>query len=1467
MRPAHHDIDLASTLKPASQFRSLVHEINSAKRMLVRLILLCGLLGVTQSQTTTQCRGQADIIFVIDSSGSVGEDNFKLILDFINVIIDNLDIGPEATRVGALTFESTAVKRFDLNDYTTKDELKSEVSKIPFVFGSTATLEGIQLMLDMFSTEDADRAGIPNIGIVITDGNAKTGDPIPKAQEAMADGILMFAVAIRESSEFDVSKIKPLASDPVDNYFEVTDFTKLGEITDAVTQGACVTTEICPDTQTDVAFLIDSSSSITPENFNKVKDFIINVIGPLTISSDRVRVGVISFSGIAQVDFYLNRYSTKTDVQAAINNIQQMNQGTNTNLALDLLVNDFFTASNGDRTFAPNVAIIITDGQSDDSTATKASATVVKDAGIAVFAIGVGFDGMRDTIDYENELNILATDFDHIKMLTDHSALEVVINGVASFACVDPGCKDRKADFIFLLDASSSITAANFTILKDFVKAVINRLDVSVDHDRVGILTFSQGTKIWFHLNRFITKGNLLNELDAITQEGGSTHTAEGIRVANNQMFTTSNGDRAGVQNVIVLVTDGMSKEGDPIPEAEQAKANGTIIFCVGIGPEFGPKGLAELNAIATSPNREHVFEVKQFTDLGNIAGTIAKEGCYKDPCKDIKYDMCVLLDNSGSIILRDYQLLLDFMSSVVNELKIDPDFMQIALVTFNSIIRPQWNLTTYPDRIDLRNAISSLPAVTANATNHADAIAYANDVIFQESNGDRPDAINLMMIITDGKSTVKQDKTEIEARRAKEAGAVIIAIGIGEKDLSINDLNVMASDPDQAYVFTVKTYSDLEKIKDTLITRACPAQDPTCNGKADIVLAVDSSGSITEDQFKQMLQFIELLIEQLDIGDDLNKVGMITFNDMASIEFNLNDYDTKNTLIAAVQQIQYSNGATHTWHALNTVRTTMFTSENGDRADFPNIVVVLTDGVSTVQKEKTVPEALLLRQDGVSIVTVAIGNGADDTELLQMASDTSLLFEAQSFEDLPAIVTSLSNAICNNVDECESGPCQNGGVCIDNLNSYTCECPQGYSGVNCERQCTQNVDLIFAIDSSGSIFENNFKLLKQFVMSVIQDLPVSNSGTRVGVLTFASTSSIIFHLNAYTDRKSAMNAVERIPYKGGATNIADALQLIRLAMLTSNNGARDNARDAVILITDGAANVNEDDTQPQARMLRNNNVHIMAIGVGHEMKPYELRGMATDPDSNNVRIVNSFSDLGSVKTVFTSPTCFNQQECASNPCQGGAQCNDGLNYFECVCPRGRAGPTCALTCDGRRDIVFILDSSGSIGQEDFEKSTRFVQQLVDNFDITSGQYRVGLVRFSDGGQVMFHLNSYNRRSDILNAISSVDYVKGATNTARGLELMRSMFSPVNGDRSDVPNLAYLITDGIPTVRKGQEVDQANSAKNAGITIKTIGVGPNVDADKLGALASSPTGENTSLIANFDALEDAISSLRGSVCS
>lgn len=37
-------------------------------------------------------------------------------------------------------------------------------------------------------------------------------------------------------------------------------------------------------------------------------------------------------------------------------------------------------------------------------------------------------------------------------------------------------------------------------------------------------------------------------------------------------------------------------------------------------------------------------------------------------------------------------------------------------------------------------------------------------------------------------------------------------------------------------------------------------------------------------------------------------------------------------------------------------------------------------------------------------------------------------------------------------IQDCQSGPCENDGVCLDGLNGFVCFCTQGYAGDTCNR-------------------------------------------------------------------------------------------------------------------------------------------------------------------------------------------------------------------------------------------------------------------------------------------------------------------------------------------------------------------------------------------------------------------------------
>jgi len=88
-----------------------------------------------------------------------------------------------------------------------------------------------------------------------------------------------------------------------------------------------------------------------------------------------------------------------------------------------------------------------------------------------------------------------------------------------------------------------------------------------------------------FYLNNFTDVSALQNAISNIRYLGGNTNTTGGLRLMRTEIFNPANGDRPRVQNVAILITDGIpTREVDLLPgEVETIKSLGIRIVGVGV--------------------------------------------------------------------------------------------------------------------------------------------------------------------------------------------------------------------------------------------------------------------------------------------------------------------------------------------------------------------------------------------------------------------------------------------------------------------------------------------------------------------------------------------------------------------------------------------------------------------------------------------------------------------------------------------------------------------------------------------------------------------------------------------------------------------------------------------------------------------------------------------------------------------
>ena len=121
-------------------------------------------------------------------------------------------------------------------------------------------------------------------------------------------------------------------------------------------------------------------------------------------------------------------------------------------------------------------------------------------------------------------------------------------------------------------------------------------------------------------------------------------------------------------------------------------------------------------------------------------------------------------------------------------------------------------------------------------------------------------------------------------------------------------------------------------------------------------------------------------------------------------------------------------------------------------------------------------------------------------------------------------------------------------------------------------------VDVFFVIDLSVSIgSSDNFDDMKSFISDlVIGRLNVGSCNTRVGVVSHSTRRIDSIDLNEHSSEVSDLQcAILSLRYRAtpGETNTGDALEHIRLSMLTPAAGDRGDVPNVVLVLTAGFSN------------------------------------------------------------------------------------------------------------------------------------------------------------------------------------------------------------------------------------------------------------------------------------------------------
>jgi hypothetical protein len=189
---------------------------------------------------------------------------------------------------------------------------------------------------------------------------------------------------------------------------------------------------------------------------------------------------------------------------------------------------------------------------------------------------------------------------------------------------------------------------------------------------------------------------------------------------------------------------------------------------------------------------------------------------------------------------------------------------------------------------------------------------------------------------------------------------------------------------------------------------------------------------------------------------------------------------------------------------------------------------------------------------------------------------------------------------------------------------------------------------------------------------------------------------------------------------------------------------------------------------------------------------------------------------------------------------------------------------SCNAECRNKMDIVFVLDGSGSIHEDNFKTYLEFASEMSGRYNIGSNQVQVGLMVYSNGIRDQFRLNDHTSVQDIQNAIQGIEYPGGFTYTGKAITQARTVgFSEDFGSRPRSTGTIHIMI----VVTEGRSYDDiitpTREAIMKGIEVLFVGVGNKTNNNELLAAAGTSSAH---FAYDFESLQQLVTPLYKKTC-
>ncbi|KAG9476082.1 hypothetical protein GDO78_002912 [Eleutherodactylus coqui] len=935
-----------------------------------------------------------------------------------------------------------------------------------------------------------------------------------------------------------------------------------------------------------------------PSENKDLRNFLTNFLSSLEISDYCVHVGLVAFNSQAKLISSLSTGISKTIVNKFVEELTASTENiANIGGAINFTRSQVFgdTQASRKNQGIEQIAILVTHRSSADNV--SEAAHLIRQESARVFTVGISQANEAQM----NQISSHPTQYYKIKLkafsdLPNNADFlsKKILNAIDRDIFASPrqtdlirqGCLDTEiADIYLLIDGSGSIQPPEFTAMKTFLVELVEMFDIGPHKVRVGAVQYSSKNQEEFSISTSHSKTNLKLAIQNIRQLGGGTLTGAAINFTSKIILDPRNARPGNVPVYFIVLTDGQSA--DSVKEASLIlRKNKINMYAIGV------KEANQTQLLEIAGDSKRVHFVNDFDSLKDIKNVIVQQICSNKVCQNVEADVMFLVDSSGSIGIHEFNKMKVFMKSLVNNTEVGPNNLQFGIVQFSDNPKEELQLNKDGTKEIIWEAIDKM-GYLGETTYTGKALEFVSQY-FTGNKGARPNVNKFLILITDGEA---HDEVKLPSESLRNSGVNIISVGI----FNASKPQLLEISGKIERVHYLESFETLKTIEDELIFGICnPPEECARIQVADIVFVMDSSGSISTEQYNTMKDFIVSFVNKSSVGPNNVQFGALKYSDDPEKLFYLNEYNNKQEIIEHIQNDYSKGGSTYTAEALEFSKS-FFTEKQGSRQlrGIPQYLIVITDGESH-DRDKLNETSKQLQDAGITIYAIGVAQ-AKTEELQTMAGTKGKWFFVDKFDELKDIFKNISDDACGRTE--------------------------------CERE---EADITFLIDGSNSIWPDNFIIMKEFMVSVIEDFDIGPNKVHVGVAQYSDAFRPEFHLQTYTDKETLKEKVKAISQIGGSTLIGKALTKTDKNLLSQKAKSRINegVQQILIVITDGDS---YDQVAKPAEAIRSRGVFTYAVGVGNvsDTQLLQIAGSGSSKFS-----VDNFDELKNIKKRVVRDIC-----------------------------------------------------------------------------------------------------------------------------------------------------------------------------------------------------------------------------------